>query len=217
MPTGYINDPQTILDVERLDPQGHENLSFTITQIGSDHFQESRNRRKLPIKRLALQGSEELLITKAKRRPCVVLSSCVVGDASKISDSTQQRLARKSVGKTLYLVAPCYSVSTMQEPGTFGPELVARIRALQYPHLYCLPHKRYPNRPGSIVRLDHLFSTYLGRGCNPWDYRLSDDALEVLLSATSMVLGTSGRELFDSMRELIVETGLPIEDAQGAS
>ena len=37
------------------------------------------------------------------------------------------------------------------------------------------------------------------------------------VSATSIVLGTSGRELFDSMRELIVETGLPIEAAEDTS
>lgn len=209
VPTGYLQETPTILDVQRSNPEEHGEVEFRLTEIGASHF---RGGRSLPIKQLNLEGTEELLVSRGKRRPCVVIARTTVDNIAEITEASQRRLAEKGVGKVLYLVAPCYTTAKLNErEKTFGPQLVARIRALQYPHLFCLPERDKPDIPGSVVRLDRLFASFLARGCEALEYRLSADALEVFLSAAASVLGGGDATLFVEMQNLIRESGLPDE------
>jgi hypothetical protein len=176
VPVPEAHEVPRILDVQRSTPDEHWATVFEITEICNHHFNKTRER--LPIKKLSLGETEELLITKAKKRPAVILASVCVGDVKTLPDGPQRRLA-KPLGKSCYLVAPLYSVSNIMEPGTFGPILVARIRALQYVHFFCLPEFNDSYKPGSIVRLDRVFPTYLGRGCEAMHRQIHED-LKVL-------------------------------------
>jgi hypothetical protein len=60
-------------------------------------------RNRLPIKKLDLGETEELLIAKAKKRPAVILASACVGDLETLPD-TQKRLAQ-ALGRKCYRAA----------------------------------------------------------------------------------------------------------------
>lgn len=204
IPTPNVDEVPRILDVERADPTEHEVSSYEIKEIERHHF---TRRERLPIKRLNLGDTEELLIAKAKKRPAVIIASTVSDDIDTLPDGQQKRLA-KHLEKPCYLVAPLYSTATMMDPGTFGPTLVARIRALQYFHFFCLPDQNRPDRPGSIVRLDLIFPTYLGRGCETMGKSIHEEPFEVLLSQFSILSGAVYREPYDLVKEL-VQDALP--------
>ena len=100
----------------------------------------------------------------------------------------------------------------MQNPGTFGPILVARIRALQYPHFFCILDPKKPENPGSIIRLDRIFPTYLGLCCSPMDKKLHPEPFELLLSQFSIV--TQDKCAYSEPYELVkslVQDALPPE------
>lgn len=206
VPTPNIEEVPRILDVERAAPDEHEVSNFEIKQIQPHHF---TRRERLPIRMLNLGDTEELLISKAKLRPAVILANTSTDGVDTLPEGPQKRLA-KHLKKPSYLVAPLYSTTTMMDPGTFGPTLVARIRALQYLHFFCLPDENHPNRPGSIVRLDRIFPTYLGRGCNSYGKRIHEEPFEVLLSQFSILSGGGYREPYEVAKEL-AQDALPEE------
>lgn len=206
MPTSDVVEVPRILDVERASATEHEVTSYEICDIAKHHFTK---RERLPIKRLSLGETEELLISKAKKRLVVVLASIASEGIQTLGDGMQRRLA-KHLEKTIYLVAPLYSTSSMRDPGTFGPILVARIRALKYLHFFCLPDKAHSDRARSIVRLDRVFPTYLGRGSEPANEKIHDEPFEVILSQFSILTGSVYREPYDIAKD-VVKDALPAD------
>jgi hypothetical protein len=205
-PTPEVDEVPRILDVQRATPDEHRATEFEITEVGRHHFKQ---RDRLPVKKLNLGETEELLIAKGKKRPVVIIAGIAANDVDTLPDSQQKRLA-KHLGRKSYLVAPFYSVSTLLEPGTFGPVLVARIRAMQYLHFFCLPKTDKPGQPGFIVRLDRVFPTYLGRGCEPMGRRVDEEPFEIILSQFSLLSGAVYREPYDIVKDL-VRGALPSE------
>lgn len=201
VPTCDVPEVPTILDVERATPEEHFATRFVISQIANHHF---NSRQRLPIKSLDLGDTEELIVNKGKKRPCIVVSGARVDDVDALPEGTARRMA-KHLGRQAYFVVPLYGVSTLQNPGTFGPALVARIRAMQYPHLMCIPDHANPPQPASIARLDRMFVTTLGRGCDPYGKKLNTEALEVFLSQVSIVCGGNSSEAYETVRELAKE------------
>jgi len=82
IPTPEVNEVPTILDVSRITPTEHFAAKFEILQIDPNRHYKSATR--LPIKRLGLGDTEELLVSKSKLRPCIVLCASNVpeGDLS---------------------------------------------------------------------------------------------------------------------------------------
>jgi hypothetical protein len=198
VPTPNVEEVPKILDAERATPTEHEITSFEIREI----------------RRLNLGDTEELMVAKAKKRLVVVLASITTDGISTLPDGTQKRLA-KHLEKPSYLVAPLYSASSVMNPGTFGPVLVARIRALQYPHFFCLPDKDHTDQPRSIVRLDRVFPTHLGRGSEPKGERIHEEPFEIILSQFSILCGSVYHEPYDLAKELVKEALPPDLDATG--
>lgn len=179
VPVPFVEEVPRILDVERSDPRDHEQIEFAVRQVGSHHFKEREG--KLPVKLLKLESTEEAMISRAKRRPAVVLCHSCVSDAEVLS-AQDQRLA-KPLTRDCYVVAPMYSTADPNDPGSFMPTLVGRIRALRYPHLACLPKLGSNDRtPGQIVRLDGLLASHLARGCEHSGFKLHAEALTLLLA-----------------------------------
>lgn len=208
-PTSDIDEVTRILEVERATPDEHCITNFEIKQINNEHF---TNHQRLPIKKLDLGNTEELIITKAKKRPVVILSVLHTDNIETINSGTQRKLA-SHLDKTSYLVAPCFSVSSMQNPGTFGPTLVARIRVLKHPHFFCLPDAQDSKKPGSIIRLDRVFPTYLGMCCTPMRKKLHPEPFELLLSQFSII--THGKDAYREPYDLVksvAQDALPTED-----
>lgn len=206
VPTPNIDEVPRILEVERATPTEHEVSNFMISEVGNTHF---KSRSRLPIKRLALGDTEEIIVSKAKKRLVVVIATITSEGIATLPSGTQHRLAQH-LAKPSYLVAPLFSTSNIMEPGTFGPALVARIRALQYPHFFCLPDEQRPDRPRSIIRLDRVFPTFLGRGSEPANQKIHDEPFEVILSQFSILCGGASSEAYELIREL-VQDALPDE------
>jgi hypothetical protein len=143
------------------------------------------------------------------------MASSMAEDIGSIANIAQKKLA-SPLSKPCYLVAPMYSTSTTLEPGTFGPILVARIRALKYLHFFCLPDERYLDRPGSIIRLDRIFPTYLGRGCNSKSQRINKEPFEVLLSQFSILTGGVDSKPYKLVKEL-VQDALPLRELKSCN
>lgn len=178
VPVPFTEETPRIFDVKRADPRDHTKLEYEIVEIADRHFKERRDR--LPIALLSLGATEELLIAKAKKRPAIVLFSTQLADANTLS-AKDKRLA-KDVAKSCYVVAPLFSPATPHNPGPFMPTLVARIRALKYPHLACLPPIGRNNEDaGEIVRLDRLLATHLARGSERSGWRLHPEVTQLII------------------------------------
>lgn len=200
VPTPEYEEIPRILDVHRNGPTEHDAVTFSIVEYSPRvHY---RSRERLPIHRLNLGDTQELLISRSKCRPCVVMASSVI-DTTAISELGRQgeRLA-KHLTKTKHLVAPTYGVATMDRPNAYLPKLVDRIDRLEYPHLACLPDQNdhSPYQARSIVRLDHTFPSHLGRGIQPLGIRLADEPWAVLQEQFKVMLG---KEPSEQLLELI--------------
>ena len=206
VPTANIDEVPRILDVQRASPTEHEISSFEIQQISSHHF---KSKDRLPIHSLNLGDTEEIIVAKAKKRPAVVLATIHTEQVESLPQDAQKRLARH-LDKKCYLVAPMFSTSTMMDPSTFGPVLVARIRALKYLHFFCLPEKGDASKPESIIRLDRIFPTYLGRGSEPMVLMVQEEPFAVLQSQFNILVGGNSSEPYEVVRDL-VKDALPPE------
>jgi hypothetical protein len=187
VPVPTVDEVSRVLDVCRVDPRVHDAFEYRILDVQRQHFTERTDR--LPLKLLQLEATEELMISKAKRRPAVVLYGSCVGSLGGAS-TTEQRHA-KHLLKYCYVVAPMFSTARPDRPTTFFPKLVARIRCLMYPQFACLPKLgANEGKPGEIVRLDRLIVTHLGRGCARAGFALQPEVFQMIKD--QLVLVTSG-------------------------
>ena len=207
VPIPHTEQTPRIFDVKRSDSRDHTVLDYEIVEIRNHHFTERTDR--LPIKLLTLGATEELVIAKAKKRPAVVLFSSALTDMATLS-ALDQRLA-KDIAKPCYVVAPMYSPATPSSPGPFMPTLVARIRALQYPHLACLPPLgKNTQDAGEIVRLDRLHATHLARGCERSEWKLHVDVTQLIVDQLLWAAHGSVSEYLEAAVETVRDS-LPPE------
>jgi hypothetical protein len=177
VPVPFVDEVPRVLEILRADPRSHTEMEFVIEQVQQRHFKNRDDR--LPLKLLQLESTEEAVVARAKKRPAIVICNGCITDASGLSTS-DQRLARE-LTRDCYIVAPMYSTATPAMPGMFMPCLVARVRAMKYAHLSCLPPLGKNERvPGEIVRLDRIMATHLSRGCDHTGFRLHPEARALL-------------------------------------
>ena len=210
VPVPETSEVPRILEVQRSTPEAHTSIDFEFVELARHHFTKRDDR--LPIKLLQLSATEELLVSRGKKRLCVVLGSAVVSNLSEMPKQ-EQRLA-KHMGKAGYIVAPFFSAATQRNPGSFMPQFVARIRAMMYPHLFSLPNLEKPKavHPIEIIRFDRLFVTYLGRGCNRSGVRVDPEVFELMAAQLRTLFGGEFSELYSEARELCLEALPTIED-----
>ena len=177
VPATQVEVAPRILEVERSSPREHDSMNFKIVELNDSHF---KDRVKLPIAKFKLTSTEEAIVSKAKKRLCVVMARVGPIDTSLIEDNQQQKVAEHLSKTTTYIVAPLFSVSSKKEPGTFAPIMVSRIRAMQYLQFFCLPDKDPPEVPRSIIRLDRIFPTHLARACEATDKKIHEEPFEVI-------------------------------------
>lgn len=199
VPTPEVNEVPQILDVNRATPTDHEGIRFTLREIETGRDFDAENPKELPVASLRLEGSEELIVTKGKLRPCVVLAKLEGIDLTDLPEGTARRMA-KHMRLPAFLVAPMFSVPVYPEAGTFMPPFIHRIRHMKYFHLFCLPEYDEPETPRSIVRLDRVFVSYLRRGCKPKGQRLDTGAFDLL---RAMFVLSCGAVLPESMLQTI--------------
>ena len=106
VPTHQIDMAPRILELERASPEEHAAVNFKIVEANEKHF---KDREKLPIAKLKLGPTEEALITKAKKRLCVVMAAIGPVDKADITDKTQQKLAAHLTTAATYIVCLLYT------------------------------------------------------------------------------------------------------------
>ena len=156
----------------------------------------------LPVAALPLRGSEEYIVRRGKRRPCLVIASTEAPVDASLARGRRWQTARTR------LVVPYYNANGTSSRGGWGIELVTRIRQCEYPQ-YVWDKLPLPGGSvdGSILRLDHAFSV----GHDPANfgrtgYRLHPKALEVLDDWFAWYLtGTLAREgALNAARDLLL-------------
>lgn len=204
LPVVHLNRIPNILDVERADPKEHYITKFQIRQMNRDHFGKVR----LPLKALGLREAEELVIHRAKKRPAIIIS----GGATIFDDITTLLLIlrREHLQESSIIVAPLYSVESDSHAGGFPEKMAVRIRGLLYNQFFFCP-KGPPLPSDSIVRLDRL-QTIIPSPIvlEPMPYRLSEDALGVLMSMVRLLFGSADEANFQALKQLAIEA-LPPE------
>lgn len=207
VPTSDTSEVPTILDVKRASPSEHEITDFSFVQIGSQHF---GTKDQLPVKKLNLEDNSELVVTKAKKRPCIVLGLAGVleSEIKTIEHPSQQRQARH-LSRVVHIVAPMFSCSTAQENGSFGPEITRRIKVLSYPHLAYFPPFKIEDlsfNPGSILRLDLAFPTYLLRGCEKSELKVNEEVMDIIQEQFKYICGNVPSDDFIEIKQLLEES-----------
>lgn len=174
VPYSYIDKITRIMDVQRAVSNDHENVRFDIRQINNNDFKFKASR--LPIHNITLNETEELVVAKAKRRPCIFISKTHL-------DHTTEEIKILTNGKshqldTIYIFVPLYSIQAEGSDGGFGSDLSLRIKKLKYDHLLYLDKSSVQgtNLTQAIARIDRVFGIY-GHQNNiePDSLGLSDD------------------------------------------
>lgn len=204
-PVPHLDEVPRILEVERASSETHYATKFEIIQMTGDHF---KTKRKLPIKALALGDTEELLISKAKKRPCLVVACN--NTAFKDGVIATELKGRRHLQDNSMILAPIYGSATPEDDKGFPPIMVARIRAFLYNQFYYLP-KGCPKTKISfekegVVRLDRLFPASPNRGVTPANKKLSTEPLVLLMAVLRERFGAPPDDDLKVVREILYET-----------
>ena len=218
VPTPEVNYVPHILDVKRATPTDHLGVQFILREIEFGKDFNGNDPKDLPVASLKIKSSEELLVTKAKLRPCVILAELSGVDIEGLPEGTPRKMAKHMQFST-YLVAPMYSVPVYPEAGTFMPSFVHRIRHMKYYHLFCIPEEGRPEMPRSIIRLDRAFVSYLSKGCKPKGQRLNDEAFDVLKAMFTLsfkaAIPEQMIETIEQLKSMLDEDYLKSESTEG--
>ncbi len=208
-PVPHLEEVPRILDVERASSEEHFATKFSIVQVTAQHF---KARQKLPVKMLSLGGTEELLISKAKKRPCVILSArnTAFADESSVKELRLLRHLRDGA----MILAPIYGIAGPDAPRGFPPIMTARIRAFLYRQFFFLPQKCPKSglslAKEGVVRLDRLFAATPTRGLEPMGIKVAEEPMMLMLAILRERFGGVEDEYLKIVRDLLLEN-LPKE------
>jgi hypothetical protein len=152
------------------DPTNHENLSFQILEFRMSQ----RSRARLPVSSFPKQDNEVYLITRAKKRPALVLANDQTG--FKILNELKQ--GPKWQKHPSVIVAPFYGTAQNENRSGFHPNFIERVRQCEYPELMYdrLPINKSDSE--SLLYLKHMSA--VGRHhetVQATSFCLSEDAL----------------------------------------
>jgi len=208
-PVPQLEEVPRVLDVERASSEDHYASKFQIVQMGARHF---KDREKLPVKLLSLGNTEELLISKAKKRPCIILA----GGNTEFTDSplVKEIRGRRHFQDRSMILAPIYGTAGEDTQSGFPPIMTARIQAFLYNQFFFLP-RRCPNTGVSIakegiVRLDRLFAATPTRGLEPMNKKVAEEPMLLILAILRERFGGAEDENLRVAREILLEA-LPPE------
>src|SRR4030067_3002479 len=191
-PSLHINKVRMVMEVERADPKEAFATKF---KLRSQSERDFRARAKLPIKSINLRQTEELIVSKAKKRPAIVVwgSPMIFEDVEKLLIS----IGRPHLQEYCLALVPVYNIETIDHAGGFPPIMVSRIKALTYNQsFYCPPMNDIGFSEG-IARLDRIqIILPTDRAVyDPLAIALSEDALVVLFSMLRSWFGSEEEEL----------------------
>lgn len=196
----YINPIPRILDVERNNPEEHDNVRFNLRNANrpNDFRKKDRN---LPIKYLNLRSNEELLTQRAKKRPGIILSAEV--DTFPDIELLLRQKGKKHLQEDCMFVVPCYGIETREREFGFPPEMVKRIRCCIYRQFFYCP--TYPLLYGEhIARFDRV-QVVIGKdpaSIEPLEFALAPEPFAIFLAMFLFCISGQEDDNLKAVRDL---------------
>ncbi len=215
VPTPFIDSNMTVLGAERASREDHNNTKLVFNRLNSSHF-KSKNEEQLPTPNIKLLPNEELMVFKAKKRPCIFVGKA---DLQEMSDGEHKKITggKKHHYTKDYIFVPLYSTNKNDELKGFASEFVERIKYFNYSHFVYMPDCKvkgldtdFPPKEG-IARLDRVFVTNpVVPNVTPTDVKLTDEYLKIFMFHLKEYLFNETDPLLTELREC-----LNIEEAEG--
>lgn len=167
---------------------------FQIVNAGEDAFN-----RGFPLHTPPLRIREEFIVIRAKRRPVVLVQS-----VAPIAGGENRGYGGK-FARPLCLVAQVYSIVDQQTGRTkFAPNLVDRVRMMEFPQIMFLPTLPGFFNTEGMLRLDQLQSVFVPH-MEATPYCLSDEVQSVLKCQLQYLLtGEAVSNDYTVLRELLI-------------
>jgi hypothetical protein len=168
---------------------------FRITTAGRDAF-----KRSLPLAVPHLETNEEFIVTRAKRRP-VLLIQPQAADMAVDNKGYKGKVQRKKC-----LVAPIYGLAD-PKTGTpdFNPAFVDRVRKMEFPQLLFLPKAPGLLEVDSVARLDELQSVFTPH-LDATQYALGDEVQQLLRGQIQLFVANVGPSFYTELREELLKS-----------
>jgi hypothetical protein len=140
-----------ILDVERRNPEEHDYIKFILRNAKPTGDFVAAD-RTLPLSKINLRTKEELVVHRAKKRPCIIMPS-IINLYPEIT--TLLRGGKEHLQDDALFVIPCYGIETREDPSGFPPEMAERIRCLIYSQFFPIPAHKIITK-NSVARFDRI-------------------------------------------------------------
>jgi hypothetical protein len=189
-----------ILDVQRNNPEEHEEVKFEL-RLGNQRNDFKTRDRSLPIKYLNMRSDEELLAQTCKKRTSIILASGV--DCYPEITNILKQKGKKHQQQDCMFVIPCYSVQ-VEEYGTgFIQQIVERTKCLMYRQFFYL----YPwnDTKDLIARFDRI-QVVIDRSpasIEPTNVCLSEEIFNLFLSMFIFCISGKTNKLLDDVKDLV--------------
>jgi hypothetical protein len=188
--------PLTLVAEGRKDPTNHQVAKFRAEPLAANSTYKVPT---IPVAGLTPHKGEVHLVSRAKRRPVLVLSA----GRDELPESYKKVAPRWQFSRSM-LVAPYYGADQDGSRAGFDPSIVAKIRRCKFRQFFW---DRLPlnDVKESVMRLDQIQPI----GTEPdsytaTDYRLSDDALELMDEWTEWLF--TGQIPKQGVLEVVLET-----------
>lgn len=192
-----------IADVVRSAPTTHDSAEFDIRRYDVSRDFRGKGAR-LPVHALQLTDNHELILSRAKKRLCLIIGKTDGTDPNSLPEGVQRNKALNAFGSQ-YILAPVYSASSHTKPTAFGSVMSARIRCLMYPEFFWLRKSGGIIKQDSVVRLDHLFLNPLSYGIYPENHFLTAEAQGFILDQIKLILGEEPSDEYVQVRDMLVD------------
>lgn len=186
VPTQHLEPVPRVFEYERKDSRDHSSVKFSVNPMTANHF---KYKEKLPVAAFPAQPTEEYILSRSKKRICILLSqnsSLVVP-----SDAKASLRGKKHIVNNTGIFLPLFSSISKEHPnGGIPQELVSRIKRLRYPQFFYIKRSNatdsvIPNLliNESICRLDRGFPALIHHtNVTPLDMKLQSEILDLLLA-----------------------------------
>ncbi len=164
--------PYTFEPIARTEATRHDSATIQVAPL---RIGQPLRRTELPVAAMPLHAREVWSAYRAKKRPCLIIGAAF----PHVDQSLTRGMAGHSTAPTV-LATPYYGATRDGQRGGYNQAFVERIRHCDYPQ-FLWDQLPISGAEESILRLDHLQP--IGNHHNAYqlsEYRLSDDALEVV-------------------------------------
>ena len=200
--TNMDKKPQ-IADAKRSNPETHAKAEIVV-RPADDKIDFLGKPGRLPIYAISLGETEEIIMTRAKKRPCVILAKTDGVNHQTLPSGPQQNKALNAFN-TAYLLAPIYSVSTPDKARSFGPVMTARIRGMMYPEFVFVPQSGGVIKHNGVIRLDRTFWSHMNGASQPQPLFLSNEILGVCWNQIRILSNEQPDDEYLELRDILLE------------